>query len=233
MLKAVKWGTATLAAIACLAMAACGSGSKEDVVVRVGKNTISSATVDHWIQVESVTSHGGARATPQPKGVLPVPPKYTDCIAYLMAHPQAGYSKPSPEEARVKCAVEYKLYKETILYILINYYWDVEEGAAKGVRVSDAEVTRYIKGVYPHPGEFGRFLRISHERLADERMLVKGKLMTKALVDFSARNAHSGTERLHAIAKHVEEETARWTPRTSCSVGYVVAQCKQFHGPQA
>jgi hypothetical protein len=231
MLKATKsWVVFT--AIGCLCASGCGGGKKEAAVVRVGSNSIAAATVDHWIRVESVTAHGGARAESQPKGALPVPPEYTDCVAYLVSQPQGGAPKPTPEEARVKCAAEYKQFKETILNVLISYYWDVEEAAAKGIHVTDAEVTHYIKGVYPHPGEFAKFLKATHETLADERLLVRGKLTKLKLVALSERNTHTQAERVRAITKAISEEAARWTPRTSCDPGYVVPQCKQHGGPQ-
>src|SRR5262245_32693858 len=229
-----KWGMAMLVVAACLTAASCGGGAKEAVVVRVGENTITGATVDHWIKVESATAHGGAKVTQaQPKGALPVPPEYADCIAYLVSNPQSGYPTPSRGEARAKCSVEYMQYKETILGILISYYWDTEEGAAKGMHVTDAEITHYLKQLYPHPGELQRYLKVTHESLHDERMLVRGKLIGEKLIALSSRSVGNEAERVHAIAKYVAEERARWTPRTSCRRGYVVAQCKQYRGPQA
>ena len=231
MLK-VRLAAGTLIAIACLSMASCGSSKKQTVVVRVGNNTISAATVDHWIRVESVTAHGGSSATPQPSGVLPVPPEYTDCITYLISQAPAG-SKPTREEARVKCAAQYEIFKETVIDILVSYYWALGEGAAKGINVSDAEVAAYLKQAYPHPGEFSRHLVITHETSADDRMLVRKKLMTEKLVSLSAKNTHSATERVRAISKQISEETAKWMPRTSCNPGYVIYRCKQYRAPRA
>jgi hypothetical protein len=198
----------------------------------VGDHTISAATVNHWIRIESVTSHGGGGVTSaQPKGTLPVPPEYTDCIAYLVSHTQGG-PKPTPGQARVSCAAEYNIFKETILGILISYYWDAEEGAAKGLHIADAEVTQYLKQYYPHPGQFGHFLAISHETLADERLLVRRKLMGAKLTSLSERNTHSLPERVRAISRRISEEEAKWRPQTSCERGYVVRMCKQYRGPQ-
>jgi hypothetical protein len=234
MPNAGKKAMATALAVAtCLGSSACGSSKKEAVVVRVGDHAITAATVDHWIRIESVTAHGGGGATkPLPKGVMPVPPEYSDCIAYLVKQAAAGPT-PTKDEARVKCAVEYKLLKETILGILISYIWDSAEAAAKGVHVSDAEVTHYLKQLYPHPGEFGRHLKITHETLADDRMLVRSKLLRAKLNDANARNTHSEAERLRSIAKEIADEAAKWTPQTSCKPGYVVSQCRQYRGPQA
>jgi hypothetical protein len=230
MPKAVTREMVVLVAVACLGVVGCGGAGKEDVVVRVGDNAISAATVDHWIEIESVTAHGGARVThAQPKGALPVPPEYTECVAYLVGHPQEGV-KPTREEARVKCATEYKNYKETILGVLIDYYWSTGEGAAKGVRVSDAEVARFIKRAYPHPGELATYLKVTHESLDDERLNVRGKLMGEKLVARASQNAHSQAERLRAITKYVKDEEAKWRPRTSCKPGYVVSRCKEFRG---
>jgi hypothetical protein len=233
MLKGVgTWLTILLVAAVCLGMTACGNTKKDAIVVRVGDNEITAATVDHWIRIESVTSTVGGRATQAPrKGVLPVPPDYSDCIAYLLSQVHVG-PKPSSDELRVKCAVRYKLLKETILGILISYYWDAGEGAQKGLHVTDAEITHYLKQLYPNPGELGRHLKVTGESLADDRMLVRGKLLTAKLVARSAQNTDTEAERAHAITQHIAEETAKWTPRTSCKPGYVTHQCKQYRGPQ-
>lgn len=227
-----RWGMLLLGAAICFGLGACGGGTKdENVVVRVGENALTASDVEHWIRIEAVTSHGGGTVEP-PKGVLPVPPEYVDCIGYLVSHP-LGASKPTPSEARVKCATEYKALKEAILSILINDYWVAEEGAAKGVRVSEAEITHYLKQLYPHPGEFARHLKITHERLADDRLLVRGKLMVGKLLALNSRNSRSQAERASAFIKNLQEETARWKPRTSCKPGYVVPQCKEYRGPSA
>jgi hypothetical protein len=230
MLKIVTRGVALILVGACLALSACGDSNAAPAVVRVGNNTITAATVKHWIEIENVTSHGGARVTqPQPKASLPVPPEYKDCIAYLT---QTSATPLTSEEARVKCATQYKIFKETVLGILISYYWDTEEGAAKGVHVSQAEVKQYLKQLFRHPGELSRYQRLTHTTDADERLIISGKIMTAKLVALSSEHTHSQAERVRAITKHIEEEGAKWTPRTSCRPGYVVPQCKQFHGPK-
>jgi len=232
MPNAAGLGIVLTAVLVCLGLSACGGGKKEAVVVRVGDNALTASTVEHWIEVESATSHGGGTATkPLPKGVMPVPPEYTDCIAYLESRATGGV-KAIRNKARVECAVEYKQLKETILGILINDDWEGEEAAAKGVQVSDAEITHYLKLLYPHPGEFARHLKITHEKLADDRLLVRGKLLTGKLVALTTRNAHSEAEKISAVLARIREETAKWKPKTSCKPGYVVAQCKQYRGPQ-
>jgi hypothetical protein len=232
MLRAVRRVAPIIVLFACLGMGACGSSKQDTVVVRVGGNTITAGTVDHWIRVESVTSHGGVDVTkPLPKGVLPVPPEYADCIAYLISQTQAG-PKPTRDEARIKCSVEYKIFKETILGILINYYWDLGESVQKGVHISDAEITKELHEQFPHDGELQRYLKITHESLADDRLIVKSKLLRMKLVAHSAQGTHTAAERQQAIVKEVAEEAAKWTPRTSCKPGFVVSACKQYRGPQ-
>lgn len=231
MLRNVNRVMIVLVVSGCLSTSACGSTKGDAVVVRVGDHAITAATVNHWIKIESVTSRGGGHATkPLPKGVLPVPPEYVDCIAYLQSQAQGG--RPTTEQARAKCAVEYNIFKETILGILINYYWDSGEGVQKGIDVSEAEITQYLKELYPHPGEFRTNLRITGETRADDRLLVKSKLLRMKLVARSEQNTHSEAERLHAVNGAIVQEAAKWTPRTSCDPGYVVSACKQYHGPQ-
>ena len=217
-----------VAVAAITGLTACGGSKNEVAAVRVGDNTISISTVDHWIRVESATAHGGDSLTKQlPKGVLPVPPAYTDCIAYLMNAPLGG-PRPTRGQARVKCASEYKIYKETILAILIENYWDRAEGAARGVSVTDSEITHYLKQLYPRPGQFAGHLKVTGATLADERLLVGGKLLRAKLLARSAQDARTEAERVHAITRFVAEEAARWRSRTSCKPGYVVKGCKQF-----
>lgn len=229
MLGVAKYtAAAVLAAAACLCLGACGAAKKDAVVVTVGKSTITQATVDHWIRVEAVTSRGPNPTRSAPKGSIPVPPGYADCIAYLRAQARST-PKPSSQALEHACAVEYGQLKQQILELLITYYWISGEGARQGLAVTDAEVGQYLQREYPTHAQLQRFLEVTGETPAEQRMLAKRVLMSIKLQRHLAASTHTSLEQ--AIPKFATDLAANWAGRTSCRPGYVVPQCKQYRGP--
>jgi hypothetical protein len=220
---------ATIAVAACLSFGACGSSKHDPVVVRVGDHAITKARVEHWVRVEAATSHEIKPTRPLPKGLIPVPPHYADCIAYLAAEAKAA-PKRTAADLKGICASKYTAFKEQVLQILITYFWIADESARKGVTVTEAEVTQYLQRLFRVPRELERFLRLTGESAADERMLARKVLLGIKLQDLVTRQAHTRAERVQAPAKYFNQLSAKWTPRTSCAAGYVVLQCKQHRG---
>jgi foldase protein PrsA len=216
--------------ICCLCATACGS-SGDAVVVRVGSHQITKATVVHWIAVEAITSHE-AEATPaNANGLRPVPPDYVDCIAYLLKA-YAGRAGQYPKsELKRKCATKYTELKDQILEILITYYWLADEGAQKGVRVTVPEVARYLHHRFGSASKYKKFLELTGETAAEERMLVSRILLGIKLQDLSVQGARDAAGRQRALVGYVTQQLRRWIPRTSCAHGYVVPECKEYRGP--
>jgi parvulin-like peptidyl-prolyl isomerase len=219
-----------LAAV-CLSAVGCG-GSSDPVVARVGSYTITNADVEHWIRIEAGTSQNAGNKRRLAKGQIPVPPDYADCVALLLADATTKV-KPSRRALKARCAAKHDTLKKTVLSILISYYWEKGEAARRGVRVSDAEVAQYIRKLFQSEARLQAHLRAAGEHYADEQLLVRSKLLAKKLASHSARNARTTNERNRDIQRYVVEQTAEWTPQTSCTRGYVVPGCKQYRAPQS
>src|ERR1035437_9769921 len=95
------------AAIAIAAMTGCGTSASDEDVAQVasssGVTSISKSSLKHWMFVEAVLLHNEQPTTAVPKGLLPDPPEYTTCIAYLRATPlKLNENGPTPTTAQLK-----------------------------------------------------------------------------------------------------------------------------------
>ena len=235
------------ATIAAACLTACGgstSGSDETVAQVAGLGSISQATLQHWLPIEARLLYREVPTAPVPEGVIPVPPGYAACIAYLEAQDgsNAATQKPTIAQLRTTCAQRYQSVKEDTLNTLIAWDWTRAEGAALGIKVSDAEVKRRLKEVnshlFPKPNEFASYLRYTGQNLTDmllrsevqlfevkisERLAVEEKLLAERLPE---------QQEQAALSKLVQQlpPGKRWVARTSCATGYVTSDCKQYKG---
>lgn len=226
---------AILAAVLCLN--ACGSSGSDAVVVRVGDKTITKAALERWSAIEAVLSYQLNPTKPVPKGIVPDPPDYANCIAYLASiapKPTGSQQKPTAAQLKGQCRQRQLLLQNHVLDILITNYWLDGEGAAKGLAVSDAEVKQALDRQFPTPTALQRFLTITGERASDERALLRSALMaTKLQQAAAARKGLTAAQQQQAVASFTEAFTKRWSARTNCEPGYVVEECRQYKGPKS
>jgi hypothetical protein len=228
----------TLAAsigVAIVVMSACGGSTGGAVVARVNGHAITRASLEHWTRVEAVLAYDFRPTKPVPKGVVPDPPDYANCIAYLRAHGSApSHSAATPTTAQLKrqCRERYEQLQSHALNILITDYWTRGEAEARGVTVTEAEVGRTLRYLFPTKALLQRFVALSGETVAEQRFLLATKI--QALLEQSlARRGFAGKRLQRRLAQAAAESVARWTARTDCSPGYVVAQCRQYRGSKA
>ncbi len=119
-----------------------------------------------------------------------------------------------------------------MLDILITNYWLSGEGAAKGFAVTDAEVKQTIDRQFASPAAFHRFLAITGESASDERLLLRGDLMATKLQQAAAGEKGLSASQ-QALAKFINDFSAKWSARTSCKPGYVVQECRQYKGAKS
>jgi hypothetical protein len=233
--------------LAVAGMASCGGSDPGEIVARVGGvGSISKATLDHWLPVEAVILHEEYPTKPAPKGVLPDPPDYAACIAYLKAtHQKLQEKGPEPTAAGYKSRCEQKLQelKEITLNLLIYWDWIIAAGTALGIRVSETEVTQRFaevnKNAFPRgKTEFANYLKITGQTVAD--MMFRSKVLSfeaKFVERQRAieRNLPAGPPRRSALAKLAQylPPGKQWAATTNCHTGYVVSSCRQYTGTQA
>jgi hypothetical protein len=218
-----------VAVLAGAGLAGCGGGSSDATIVSVAGQSISKATLDHWVPIEAILARELNPTSPPPRGEVPDPPLYSACAAYLRVSTPNGTAIPTAQ-LKDKCAQRYARVRRHILSILITYDWLAAESAAQGVHVSDGEVkrelARFKRQTFPSEAAFQTYLKYTRERLADETLILKMDMVsTRLQKKFLAERGVSG------LIKHRQEFPKQWAARTSCRSPYIVPDCKQYRGP--
>jgi len=235
--------------LAVVGLAACGGSSGSDeVVARVaGVTSISKATLDHWLPVEATVVYQEYPTTPVPKGLVPDPPDYSDCISYLGAKPPSATSEAKPTVAQLKgkCAQRYQELKVLSLNTLIVWHWTIAAGMALGMTVSDAEAKARLKETNPRyfstNAQFTRYLKLTGQTVSDmvfrsrvqvfeDKMLAKFEAQVKSLPKTLTEKQRQSA--LANLTKALPPNKA-WAEKTTCSSELVVSACKQYKGPEA
>jgi foldase protein PrsA len=236
-----------LIAITVVGVAGCGGGGSDEIVARVqGVGSISKGTLEHWIPIEARLVYQEVPKRPVPKGVVPDPPTYTSCIAYLKTTKQKIVEtgpKPTPAQLKSKCAHKYQEMKELALNTLIGWDWTIGMGAEAGMKASDAEARQRLEAVKKNnlPGiPFDRYLKYTGQTLSDmllrsrvqlfevkfqERTIAMVKLLPKGL------SAQQRQKELAKLAARLPT-SKQWVAKTSCIPGYVTSSCRQYKGSE-
>jgi hypothetical protein len=215
----------------------CGSGggagsSAAGVVASVAGVSISKASLEHWIRVESAVSYKTIPINPLPRGILPDPPSYAACIAWLGSAAGSIESRSkSPAQRKALCVKRLVGLKQKTLGFLLSYQWYAGELKDEGVKVPESVVHRnlvlFVRGEMPAKGEFQRYLRVTGMSEADvlfiQRLGTYGDEIAKQIY---AKGSEAEAHR--ALARF----TSKWVAKTSCNPGYIVPGCRQYHGPE-
>lgn len=247
MFKACYYVSAlSVIALTVAGLAACGGGGSDEVVAQVGGSSITKATLDHWIRIEAVLTYEQFPSKPVPRGVVPDPPDYSACIAYLKTHPsKIVESGPKPTAAQLKsqCRQKNHTVLEDALNFLIHTEWVTSGGAEEGLKVTDKEVRQRLEGLkkvyFPKKVEFEKYLATTGQTVSDMLFRSKVQLLELKFQQKTATRAKliskglTAQQRQQALLKIVKEFIDKWVPKTDCHAGYVVPDCKQYKGPVA
>lgn len=231
--KLTRGATACLAVIV-LTLAWSGCGATSGVVVQVGPRAISRAMLDHWLPIQATLLYKLKPSKPVPKGVVPDPPNYTNCIAFLAASTPKfleGPTKATNAQLKARCRKQYQTVLQTVLDFLIEDYWVIGEGAERGLKVTEREARQWLATVerveYPAPGEFHLYLRYSGETIADMLFRARVKLLEQKLAQ--AQMAGKGKQQgERALIRFGEEHAKKWLAKTTCRGAYVAPDCRQY-----
>jgi hypothetical protein len=216
--------SAVLSALVCAA--GCG-GSSQEFVATVGADHISRATLERWTRIEAIVAHETIPTRPPASGVVPDPPDYAKCVAYLRRAHTSSATRTGTALLKSQCASSQKTLRDTALQILITYHSLRSEAKEQGVAVSHSEVMQFIRRQLPTHVAFARFLRFTGERVSDAELLARRALLSTK-VEAQAGTGLSGQRKLDAEAKFAIGFAAKWSARTSCRPGYVIEQCREF-----
>lgn len=231
----------TLAALATAALltatlSACGSSSNEAVIQVAGATPITKGLIAHWIPIEAVLSYDVTPVKAVPVGVIPDPPQYTKCMAFLKAHPtpaESAEGKPTPARLKANCKRKERILETKVTKYMIAYRWEKGELARRGLSLTPSELNKAIRFFETYdftPKEFHEYLVHSKETHEDLQIITEinamgTKLGEKALL----RKGLTPEQERHELADMVR----RWQAKTTCKPGYVVAGCKQYHGTES
>jgi foldase protein PrsA len=220
-----------------MGMSACGSSASE-AVAKVGNSSITKATFEHWIPIKAVAGYQDVPNGPVPRGVIPDPPNYTECVAYLEATAQAaaprsplGQSKPPTIQLRSACRQKYQALRQEVLDFLIGAGWLAGEAADEGLKVTSGEVKHRFemvtKSEFHTDAEFKKYLSNTHQTVADQMFRSRLKLLSAKI---QQRNI---LERKMGVQQFLVAFMKKWSARTNCHSAYVVQGCRQYHGTSA
>jgi foldase protein PrsA len=195
---------------ALVGLSACG-GIPGDAVVSVDGNSITKDTFNHWMSVAAASSATTSGAKP----AIPVPPKYTACIATAKAasKPAKGQSAPTEAALKAQCAQRYKSLQQEVLGFLISSSWVIGEGKSLGVKSSDAEVKKQFEKIksqqFPKAAEFEKFLKTSGQSVSDLLLRVKLNLLSQKIQQKIVKQKSKVTQA--QIAKYYKENPRRFS----------------------
>jgi len=230
----------SIIALAGLGLCACGRTETSIVVARVGDHFVTKANLVRWTAIEAILSETTEPTRAPPKGLVPDPPTYANCIAFLRSHPKPGEAqlKPSTGQLKNRCDEEHRLLQRHILDILLIAYWLKDEASEKGVRITNGEIEQVLHRIFPKRASFRRYLAFTGEHESDERLIIEKDLLDSRLLKLKEAEQAGGRqvtvhERQLATIEAAREFTSKWAARTWCRAGYVVSECKQFAGKRS
>ncbi len=229
-------------AIAATGLSACGGSAGEVVANIQGVGAISKGVLEHWIPIEAKVLYSVVPTRPVPTGVVPDPPTYSNCVAYLASIDPKP--KPTVAQLRSACAQQYQRVKIETLNVLISWEWTIGAGAAAGIKLTDAEVKQRLETVRKNDlsyVSFPKYLEYSGQSMGDMLFRSRVQLFEVKLGEL-AKTVEASLPKgltlqqqealLKKIAPNIPTQQ-QWVQRTSCKAGYVTSSCKQYRGPEA
>jgi foldase protein PrsA len=172
--------------VAAVALVACGSSSDNSVpsnaVASVDGTPITKAEYEKWAQIMAQGS-----AQPGTEAVVPDPPTFTRCIAFLRRNTRTARGQPAPTDVtlRAQCRQQNEALVQQTMATLIQNVWIEKEAKDQGVSVSDAEVERQLattkRQSFPTARAYARFLRQSGMTEDDVFERIRTQVLTQKL----------------------------------------------------
>jgi foldase protein PrsA len=229
-------------------LTACGSGGNSDAPVAqvAGVGTITKAMLEHWMPIEARILYSEAPSRPTPSGVVPDPPTYTACVAYLRVTPQKADERPGKQttaQLRTRCAHKEQELKELTLNTLIGWDWTIGRGLRVGVEVTNQEAKRRVEVLKESDfagQDFSKYLKYSGQTTSDILLRAKvqviedklGALQKELLHGQQGKPSASQERAMVSLAAKLLTDK-QWAGRTICPSGYVTSGCREYKGSKA
>ena len=170
------------------------------VVARVGGHAITEAVFSH-----AFTAQLKRRG---PESVIPAPPKFAACEAYLKAHPpstEPGLTGAPPPTPKQECQRIYANLQAEALHSLFLTQWIYGAAAEAGVTVSEEEVQAQLKkeAGSESQAELESNLRASGRTIASFTGEIKQQLLAEAIRhEIAQRTAHISEAQVASYYSH-------------------------------
>lgn len=233
----------TLGALAIAGTLGCASnGRHNEIVAQVqGVGPITTAAVEHWTRVEFHLLYEYVPRRLTPKGAIPDPPSYTDCISYLQH--AAHDTKTSTTILKTNCQHRYQELQADTLNKLISWDWRIGKAHALGIHATNADIhhqlDRVLKAGTLYGSNLPQYLKYSEQTMPD--ILLRSQIqfyedaLTNTRTRFVATLPKGLTERQKQttyINTHKYLATKYWIAKTTCHKHHIVSACKQYAGPE-
>ena len=171
------------ALVATAAVAVGCGGVPGNAVAEVDGSAIDKEEFDHWTAVV-------AKSSGQPNASVPDAPDFVKCVAQkrkTTPAPAKGQPKTTDAQLKDQCKQEYEAVRDQALQILVSFQWIEGEAEERGIKVSDAEVTKSFneqkKQSFPKDADFQKFLKDSGQTEADIKRRVELDLLSTKIRD--------------------------------------------------
>ncbi len=236
---------ATLSALLAISLLSCGNSDGSDIVAEVtGVGTISKSALDHWTRVELILQNEYVPKRPVPKGAIPDPPTYHNCITYLQKTArQANTPPPPPHTLKTTCENRQKEQRANTLNKLISWDWTIGRAHALHIYPTNIQIRQQLALVLKAHTLYGsnlpQYLKYTGQTMADiilrsriqyyEEHLTTQRNHTLTTMPHQLTEAQKQTTYLNT---HPNLTTKYWTTKTNCHFQYIVSACKQYKGPE-
>ena len=214
-----------------------GCGAAGDTVAQIEGTSASIArpTLNHWMRAMAGGDFHASLGGDGPQGLVSEPANYPECVAAakkIVPRTDAGQLKLNNAQILRKCRELHRALKTQALTFLISVQWSIVEGAAQGIKVSDAQLRRkfahYRKDFYPTEQALQKYMAERHWVLSDVLYQLKRNVLTTAILPkFEQKVKQAGGGEL-LYAKLALQRLSVQSSKTSCSPGYVVYHCKGY-----
>ncbi len=177
----MRTAVASCAAIAtAVGVGACGgSGVPSNAIAVVGSAPVTSAQFDHWMTVANNQPYVNSATTPP---ALPVPPKYTACIASERLRDPSG----AATTFEAQCAATYTQLNQEVTALLIEGIWFQGEAFDRHVKVTKAAINaswnQERKTNFATPAKLATFLGESGYTIDDLKWVAMLNLLQQGIV---------------------------------------------------
>jgi hypothetical protein len=206
------------------------AGLSGKTVAKVGRYTIATTAVKHWMSVLVVTDRSDIPKTRDPGLAVPQPPNYTTCVTHAKIGLARVGSHPTVATLTRKCALLRQALQEEAIELLISTEQLIGKAAVLDIAVNDSEARQQLSRLkpseFPTEAAFRRYLRLTNQSVADQFYRVKNLILADKLIATVAGGPHHTPT--PAQQREFAEISKKWIARTSCRTGYVVALCRQY-----